>query len=60
MKLKNFTLIGVVYINKKKRELFIRKYKLNAYSNINQIKKHSDYKFRAVKKQFPKLKDSIS
>tara|TARA_B100001248_G_scaffold260406_1_gene248530 strand:- start:1797 stop:2684 length:888 start_codon:yes stop_codon:yes gene_type:complete len=40
MKLKNFTLIGVVDINKKKRELFIRKYKLNAYSNINQIKKN--------------------
>ena len=32
--------IGVVDINKKKRELFIRKYKLNAYSNINQIKKN--------------------
>ena len=39
MKLKNFTLIGVVDINKK-RELFSRKYKLNAYSNINQIKKN--------------------
>ena len=41
MNLKNFFLIGVVDINKKKRELFRKKYKLNAYSNINEIKKNS-------------------